>query len=71
VARWHQPVFDGGARITQYVVTVQPGNRQFAVGGRAREVRIPHVPANQRVRVSVAARNAVGLGPASTVEVPA
>jgi hypothetical protein len=69
--RWREPTFDGGAKITQYVVTVQPGGRHLTVRGRVHEVRIPNIADDHAVTVSVAARNAVGLGPASTVEVPA
>jgi secreted trypsin-like serine protease len=71
VATWRPPTFDGGARITRHVITVQPGNRHLTIGGRARELRIPHVPFGVRVHLTVAARNSVGLGPARSVEVPA
>jgi trypsin len=77
VARWRPPIFDGGARITHYAMTAQwqtprGATGRFALlGGRADRVRIPHVPAGVPVRLTIAAQNSVGRGPARTVVVPA
>jgi hypothetical protein len=69
VVTWRPPLFDGGAPIRQHFVTVQPGNRQFAVGGRADHLRIPHLPPNTPVRITITPNNVVGDGPTSAVVV--
>ena len=77
LATWAPPVFDGGARINQHVVTAtwqsggNGGGVSFVIGGKARQVRIPNVPGDAAVRVTVRPRNTVGLGPTRAVVVPA
>jgi hypothetical protein len=74
---WNAPAFDGGTRITRYVVEAEwaTGNSGqglgFTVGGGARHVRIPHVPGNARVRVSITPVNAIGEGPTVSTDVRA
>lgn len=70
VVTWRAPLFDGGAPINHYVVTAQPGNRQYVIGGRARRLRIPQISPFLPLTVSVAARNTIGTGPASPVTLP-
>ena len=36
-------------------------------GGRARTLRIPHIPPNQPIVIGVAARNTIGEGPVASV----
>ena len=78
VATWNAPVFDGGTRIVGHSVeaswrTPNGGATGFAfnIGGNARQVRIPQVPGNVRVQVSVTPINSIGEGPTASVQVPA
>ena len=77
---WRPPTFDGGAAVSHHVLTIQPGNRRIVVGpsptlsgGRRdwNQVRIRGVAGDRALTVTVAARNAVGPGPARSVRVPA
>jgi secreted trypsin-like serine protease len=67
VVSWRAPLFDGGAPINHYIVTVQPGDRRYVTGGGARTLRIPHISPTGPVVISVAARNPIGEGPAASV----
>jgi len=69
VVTWRPPAFDGGAPVNHYVVTAQPGNRHFVVGGRARRLRIPQVSPTRPLTIGVVAQNTVGQGPGATVTV--
>ena len=78
VATWNQPLFDGGTRIFRHTVEVSwrrlDGDvvgRRFDIGGDARRVRIPHVPGQLPVRVTITPTNAIGDGPPASVVVPA
>jgi secreted trypsin-like serine protease len=78
LATWNAPVFDGGTRILRYDVEASwhtpnggAAGVAFDIGGNARRVRIPQLPANARIQVSVTPRNAIGEGPTATVTVPA
>ena len=78
---WRPPLFDGGAAIGAHVITIQPGNRRVVVGpspsvdGRPNpfspraQVRVRGVAADLALTVSVAASNAIGLGPAVAARV--
>jgi hypothetical protein len=80
---WRPPLFDGGTAVTYHVITVEPGNRRIVVGPspgtdggfdhqRERaEVRIRNVAGDRALTVTVAAKNAVGIGPARAFRVPA
>ena len=80
---WRPPPFDGGTAVTYHVITVQPGNRRIVVGPRPAvdggfddqreraQVRIRNVAGDRALTVTVAAKNAVGIGPARAVRVPA
>jgi titin len=66
---WTQPVADGGAPITGYVITVDPGigQVQFTVSGSASGANVP-TPSTfvqGHHTVTVAAQNGVGVGVAS------
>jgi secreted trypsin-like serine protease len=75
LVQWGAPVFDGGAAITRQQLEVSwntptgSAGRSFSVGPNAREVRVPHVPGNVPIQVTVAARNPIGTGPAAAVVV--
>lgn len=67
VVSWRAPLFDGGAPINHYIVTVQPGDRRYVTGGRARTLRIPHISPSQPIVIGVSARNRIGEGPVASV----
>ena len=79
---WRPPRFDGGAAIGAHVITIQPGNRRIVVGPRPSlnrgrnhlstraQVRVRGVAADRALTVTVAAKNPIGLGPATAVRVP-
>lgn len=57
---------DGGSALLDHVVTVLPTGRQVTVAADETSVRIGELVAGTAYRFTVAARNAVGTGPAST-----
>jgi hypothetical protein len=82
---WLPRLFDGGAAIGAHIITIQPGNRRIVVGPspslelgrnhlsrpRRAQVLVRGLPDDLAWTITVAAKNPIGLGPATAVRVPA
>lgn len=82
---WRPPNFDGGAAIGAHVISIEPGNRRIVVGPRptlargrdhqsrpaVAQVLVRGVADDLALTITVAAKNPIGLGPATGVRVPA
>jgi putative cell wall-binding protein len=64
---WTAPASDGGSAITQYVITSTNTTAQKVVGASVRSVVFDGLTNGTAYKFKVAARNAVGLGPASAL----
>ena len=70
VVSWTAPASDGGSAITGYDVFVTPSARVIHVAGNAaRSTTVSSLTNGTAYSFTVAARNAVGLGPQSTASV--
>lgn len=68
VVRWAAPSSNGGAAISAYVVRVYRGStlvKSVTVSARARSVTVSRLLPGRAHRFTVAAKNALGYGPAS------
>jgi arylsulfatase A-like enzyme len=70
VVTWSPPADSGGARVDAYAVTVVETGRVVLAGAAARSVLVSSLSNGQRYTFTVAARNAVGSGPASAPTPP-
>jgi titin len=57
-----------GAPVGSYTITARPGAHTMVVGSTARSVNLRHLVNGKRYRITVAAANAVGRGPATAGE---
>ncbi|HVF20871.1 MAG TPA: Ig-like domain-containing protein [Mycobacteriales bacterium] len=63
---WEPPTSNGGDTVQSYVVTGSPGSITQTVDGRTRSLSVGSLTNGTAYSFSVAARNSVGTGPAST-----
>ena len=66
---WLAPAYDGGAAISVYIVTSVPGNITCS-NGSTTNCQISGLTNGTAYQFSVAAQNAVGVGPSSTLSAP-
>lgn len=62
---WSAPASDGGAAVTGYVVTTQPGDHVTTVAGDVTHATIPNLDNGTAYTVTVTATNPAGDSPAS------
>jgi hypothetical protein len=63
---WDAPAYDGGAAVTGYTLTVQPGGRTLNLPATTTETDVTGLTAGTEYTFAVTAANALGRSPAAT-----